>query len=251
MRLQPFFTFYGGKWRIARRYPPPTHPTIIEPFAGAAGYALTYYDRRVVLNEANARIAALWRWLVRVTAVELLSLPDVPHDGTVDDLGVHQEARDLIGFWCNKSCALPATRPSSWMRSGRYANQFWGPAIRERLARQAGAISHWVIREGSYLKLELERASWFVDPPYQVPADTPKRCFPAGARYSPSARKINFEHLGRWCRALPGQVIVCEHPRATWLPFESLTVAKGLRRESAEAVWIRDDEAVAPGLRPG
>jgi hypothetical protein len=37
--LKPFFNYYGGKWRVARRYAPPEHDLIIEPFAGAAGYA--------------------------------------------------------------------------------------------------------------------------------------------------------------------------------------------------------------------
>jgi hypothetical protein len=33
-RLRPFFSFYGGKWRIARHYPTPKYDIIIEPFAG-------------------------------------------------------------------------------------------------------------------------------------------------------------------------------------------------------------------------
>ena len=41
-RLRPFFCYYGGKWRAAPKYPPPEHDTIVEPFAGAAGYATRY-----------------------------------------------------------------------------------------------------------------------------------------------------------------------------------------------------------------
>lgn len=45
MILRPFFTYFGAKWRAAPHYPPPTHPTVIEPFAGAAGYALRHHTR--------------------------------------------------------------------------------------------------------------------------------------------------------------------------------------------------------------
>lgn len=38
--LKPFWRYYGGKYRAAPRYPVPLHRTIVEPFAGAAGYSL-------------------------------------------------------------------------------------------------------------------------------------------------------------------------------------------------------------------
>lgn len=31
--LRPFWSYYGGKWRIAERYPRPAFDRIIEPFA--------------------------------------------------------------------------------------------------------------------------------------------------------------------------------------------------------------------------
>lgn len=33
MGLAPLFPFYGSKWSDARRYPPPEHGRVIEPFA--------------------------------------------------------------------------------------------------------------------------------------------------------------------------------------------------------------------------
>jgi len=42
--LRPFWRYYGGKWRAAPSYPSPRCETIIEPFAGAAGYSLRYPD---------------------------------------------------------------------------------------------------------------------------------------------------------------------------------------------------------------
>lgn len=62
--MWPFFTFYGGKWRAAPRYPSPIYNTIVEPFAGAAGYAVRYYERDIILIEKDPEIAALWRYLI-------------------------------------------------------------------------------------------------------------------------------------------------------------------------------------------
>ena len=38
--LKPFWRYYGGKYRAAPAYPPPRLGTIVEPFAGSAGYSL-------------------------------------------------------------------------------------------------------------------------------------------------------------------------------------------------------------------
>jgi len=50
----PFFGYYGGKFRAAPHYPAPLHKTIIEPFAGSAGYAMRHYERQVILIEKYA-----------------------------------------------------------------------------------------------------------------------------------------------------------------------------------------------------
>ena len=71
MNLRPFFCYYGGKWRAAPKYPAPEHDTIVEPFAGAAGYATRYPDRKVVLVERDPVIAGLWRYLTKVSPAEI------------------------------------------------------------------------------------------------------------------------------------------------------------------------------------
>ena len=51
------FHYLGRKSdRFAKIYPEPKYNTIIEPFAGSAGYALHHYSKKVILcenSEAN------------------------------------------------------------------------------------------------------------------------------------------------------------------------------------------------------
>lgn len=233
--LRPFWCYYGGKWRSATRYPKPNHDTIIEPFAGAAGYATRYYDRKVILVEKDERLAALWHYLIRATAREILELPDVPDEGTIDDITASAEAKTLIGFWLNKGTAAPCKRPSAWMRSRIRPASYWGPQIRAILASQAGKISHWQVLHGDYSLAPDITATWFIDAPYMR----------AGKLYRHSSKDINYAKLADWCRARLGQTLVCENSGATWLPFTDFIVSKSTpgsrgKSRSAEALWSQE-----------
>lgn len=232
---RPFFTFFGGKWRTAMYYPAPKHDILIEPFAGSAGYALRYHDRKVILVEKDPLIAATWRYLLRVTPAEVLDLPDIQTGQTVDDLPVCEEARLLIGWWVNKGSATPHKSPSAWMRSGGSPCDFWGAPIRQRIASQVETIRHWKIIEGNYTQSPDIEATWFVDPPYQQ----------SGRRYRLGSALIDYAHLSAWCRDLRGQVIVCEQSGATWLPFLPFRKTKANEsrtggKVSNEVVWLSD-----------
>lgn len=230
--MKPFFTFYGGKWRAAPRYPAPTRETIVEPFAGAAGYSVRHHGSRVILVEKDARIAALWRYLIAASPDEIMSLPDIRHDQTIDDLGLPDGPRWLVGFWLNKGSNGPRRSPGAWMRSGTHNTSFWGPAIRARVASQVDAIKHWTVIHGDYSDAPDIEATWFIDPPYKG----------AGSIYKHSSREIDFDALASWCRSRRGQVMVCENDGANWLPFEYFMDAKsteGRRGKSVskEAIW--------------
>lgn len=235
--LRPFWRYYGGKWRNAPHYPPPEHDIIVEPFAGAAGYALRYPDRRVILVDSNPIIAGIWRYLIRASSSEILALPDLPDGGTTDDCDMPQEARWLAGFWLNPANGTPRLRASSWAKqypADGTARHWcgWGHLTRQRIASQVDAIRHWQIIEGDYTDAPDVEATWMVDPPYSEPA----------GRYYP-AKVADYSTLGEWCRTRRGLAIVCEQEGADWLPFAPLgsfrsAPAHYRPKASAEVIWL-------------
>jgi hypothetical protein len=235
--LRPFWRYYGGKWRNAPHYPAPIHDTIVEPFAGAAGYSLRYPDRRVILVDRNPIIAGIWRYLIAVSADEVRRLPDIPDGGTVDDIDAPQEARWLAGFWCNSAVVQPCKRPSKWALRGADTPHWggWNHRSRERIASQVDRIRHWRIIEGEYHDAPDIVATWHVDPPYQGRA----------GRHYPH-QPADFDALGDWCQTRRGQVMVCEQEGADWLPFRPLgsfrsTPGAGKAARSAEVIWTNGD----------
>src|ERR1039458_2754616 len=146
--MSPFFSFFGSKWRVARHYSTPTHPTIIEPFAGSAGYSLRYPEHQVRLYDADPIICGVWHYLIHVRPEKIRRLPLV--FGHVDELDLCQEAKWLIGFWLNKGCVGPSKSPSQWMRDYQARQPgctYWSAAVVERIATQVGSIRHWTINK--------------------------------------------------------------------------------------------------------
>lgn len=228
--LKPFFTYYGGKWRAAPRYPAPEYPHIIEPFAGSAGYSVRHPERQVLLVDTSPYVVGVWDYLIHASEQEVANLPlEVT---CVDELTVCQEARWLIGFWLNKGTAAPCKRPSKWMRTTISPTQFWSESIRDRLTSQLKYIRHWRVSQASYDQMDpTTPATWFVDSPYQG----------ADGRHYPG-NPIDFSYLADWCKRLVGQPIVCEQEGADWLPFRPLGTFKataGRRRTGSvkEVIW--------------
>lgn len=233
--LKPFFSYYGAKYRAARLYPIPTYKTVVEPFAGSAGYAVRHADRSVVLVERYNVVAEVWRWLIAATPDDVRKLPLKFDD--VASVDAPQGARWLMGFWLSRGGSSPATAPSKWMREGKWPECFWGARVRERIASQVDAIKHWSVIEGSYEEATNIPATWFIDPPYQAKA---------GRSYRHNS--LDFSALGDWCRTRVGQVIVCEGAGADWLPFEDVIgntkVMSGAGRRGTfkEVAWIKDNQ---------
>ena len=235
--MRPFFTFYGGKWRAAPKYPQPRYDTVIEPFAGSAGFSVRNHARRVILVEKDPIIAATWRYLLRVLPSEILALPDIEPGQSVHDLGVSQEAGCLIGWWLTRGAAAPNVTRSAWGRDGRYSRQFWGDSARQRIASQVEQIRHWQLIEGDYTEAPDIEAHWFIDPPYQK----------AGKHYRHGSKALDFDSLGEWCRVRRGDVVACENTGAAWLPFQHLMDAKANEgrtggKVSREAIWTNMED---------
>lgn len=234
--LRPFWRYYGGKWRAAPRYPAPEHETIIEPFAGAAGYSMRHHTRNVILVEKYAVIAEMWRYLIGVSPHEIRAIPCVDH---IDDLPgwVPAGGRALVGFAMNDASVSPCRQLSVTLKKSRSeagrAMNGWAEARRDRVANQVDHIRHWRVIEGDYTSAPNVDATWFVDPPYRGRA---------GEYYAEPASAIDYDALGAWCRSRRGQSIVCENDGATWLPFRHFENAEasnmsGRGGKSAEAIW--------------
>lgn len=237
MMLAPFFTYFGGKYRSATRYPPPLHGTIVEPFAGSAGYALRYHTRNVVLIEKSEPIAGIWSYLIRATPAEILALPLLEPGQSVDTLNVPQEARWLIGMGIGAGLASPRkTRLRDWPGAENAPMSWWGTERRARCAENVRHIRHWRVINGSYHDAPDLHATWFVDPPYEG----------MGKHYPCGADDIDFGHLAEWCRSRRGQVMVCEQQGAAWLPFVPFGAFKSNPKNragsvrSAEALWLNE-----------
>lgn len=240
-RLRPFFKYYGSKYRIAPLYPAPRYRTIVEPFAGSASYSVLHADHRVVLIETDPEVFELWRWLIHgATAADVRALPvcgsgpgDLPPGFDLRHVDGPPGALLLMRYWQRVGRSRCWT-VSKW----GHLSGFWCAATRDRIAAQLEAIRHWCIfsgdltaRPGLTEQLGASGCTWFVDAPYQA---QPKIWGAAP----------DFPALGRWVCSLVGQVIVCEAPGATWLPFRPFTNALNGpagngdgRKQRPELIW--------------
>jgi hypothetical protein len=232
--MRRFINYYGGKWKAAKLYPAPKFDIIVEPFAGAAGYSVRHHSKKVILCDLDPVIVGVWKYLINASRDEILSIPDVPIGGSVEDLRLSEEQKWLVGFWLGAGDTSPRRMPSRWMRDGTRPGGFWGRQVRQRLASQVEFIRHWEIFHCSYDQCPYDGpAAWFIDPPYQI----------AGRKYKFNSNVIDYQKLGEWSKSRPGQAIACEQEGANWLPFKFLAhcITVQNRKPSKEVVWTSED----------
>lgn len=235
--MRPFFSYYGSKYTGAKHYGPPRHDLVIEPFAGSACYSTYWNVKLAQLYDVSQDICELWDFLIKCSNQDIESAPD---DLASDDhlLSLPRAHRLLCGFWVGKGRAEPATTLSPWYHQYKNGDdcRVWGAAVKRRIISQKPLITEWVIKNASYNDIPLREAHWHVDPPYN---NTPGKRYPHG--------RLNYDHLAKWVRSLPGEVDVCENEGAEWLPFSplySVATTRGKRSGavSVEAVYRQSPE---------
>lgn len=233
--LHPFWYYYGGKWRSTPTYPRPRFDTIIEPFAGAAGYSLHYYHKRIFLLEKYAVVVNIWKYLISAKASEIMSIPLVEDVRELPDW-VPQEAKWLVGFVLGNALTAPRVTLSAGLRKkNARALAGWTSKRRELVASQVDLIRHWKVIEGEYSNAPDIEATWFIDPPYQK----------SGVYYKHSSSALDYNKLAQWCKTRRGQVTVCEAAGAKWLPFVPHRVVQSFGHDGkwlkhAETIWTSD-----------
>lgn len=237
--MKPFISYYGMKWQAACHYGPPRRDLVIEPFAGGAGYS-TYWDcPNVRLYDLDEDVCALWDFLIHCSADDIEAIPSVFR--TDDEWqALPRPQRFLTQLNINFGrCRLDRSLSNPYLRHvngvetvrAMTLRRLWGEETKRTLILQKPRIAAWTITQGSYADIPMSEAHWHVDPPYQGP---PGR----GYRHD----QIDFDHLGEWCKALPGAVDVCEQEGADWLPFrpfKDLRASGGKRSE--EVIWQKGE----------
>jgi site-specific DNA-adenine methylase len=211
----PLFKWFGSKWLSSKTLPAPKYDTIIEPFAGGAGYSLRHCERIVILAETDPHISALWPWLINeATEHDVREIPlNLPEGTDIRTLGLSSGQALLLKSWQRTNNVGSCWTISPW---GNKPGQ-WTANTRARVAEEIDAVKHWSFLNvnGCELlhRISTDPATWFIDPPYQF-----------NYQYR-NTTPIDYNALASRVRKLDGQVIVCEalcqktDARPTWLPF--------------------------------
>lgn len=224
------FPYFGSKSKLAHLYPKPEYRLIVEPFAGSAAYSLLYSNdasqHEVWLNDTYIPTANIWKWLQTKDALSLIRsrIPWNIEPGTSvstlyqdsDPEGFISLLRAYAGQGAFGMGGKNTTGPGGRDKVSPYSAVAWR-TVRRKLEYWVPRIKHWKITTLDYHECMLEvgkKATWYIDPPYQNAA---------GATYAKSSKELDFVKLADWCKACPGQKIVCENAGANWLPFEMLT----------------------------
>jgi len=220
------WSYFGTKTKLVQLYPEPKHDLIVEPFAGTAKYALKYWERDVILVEKFHKIYEIWDFLQKASKKDILSLPEIGYKEKIPT-SLSDPERWLIGYCVSRGVPRPSTM-------GHKFNA-WGKD-KIRISNDLHKIRHWKIIFGDYTELENQKATWFIDPPYQT----------SGYKYNFGNSKIDYPSLGAWCRERIGQTIVCENGDADWLEFKDLKEFSGAFRykdnanSRMECVWTNE-----------
>ena len=220
------WSYYGAKTKLMHHYPTPKEDLIIEPFAGTARYALEYWERDVLLVDKYDIIVKIWKWLQECSPKDILSLPSLKQGQNIKEMGFDENELLLMSFYAGGGGSVPQYKVSKFGEQN-------SKSFQKKIASNLHKIKHWKIIQGSFEDIPNQKATWYVDPPYQF----------GGHKYKESNNKIDFEKLGKWCESREGQVIVCENTKADWMDFKPMIQFNGLRKITTEAIWSNQSTA--------
>ena len=237
----PLFKWFGSKWLSSKTLPAPKYDTIIEPFAGGAGYSLRHCERVAILAEIDPHISLLWQWLIHEATEQMIrEIPlNVSEGIDIRTLGLSDGQALLLKSWQRTNNVGSCWTISPW---GNKPGQ-WTANTRARVSEEIGAVKHWhfLANDGcAIIRSPPIRGTWFIDPPYQF-----------NYQYR-STLPLDYDALASRVRKLEGQVIVCEalsqktDARPTWLPFVDFGSRITSRRKtenhhhSRELIYVRE-----------
>ena len=222
------WSYYGSKTNLIKYYPPPKFNKIIEPFAGTARYSLKYFDKDILLVDKYEIIINIWKWLQKCSPNDIKKLPRLTHNEKISSYKFDCiEAEHLCGFLVGFSNKRPRKTGSTKLSQRPNFMNYRLNQIADNLFK----IKHWTIELGSYESISNQKATWFVDPPYNSEA---------GKRYVFNSNGIDYIELAKWCKNRMGQIIVCEGINANWLPFKSMAVQRTNKKMSTEVIWCNE-----------
>lgn len=218
------FGYYGAKANIVKAYPKPIHSIIIEPFAGSARYALEHWENDVLLVDKYEVIINIWKHLQLCSDKDILALPRLKRGQCLDDFVFDCiEQKNLMGFIIGFGSTRPRNKATMWVEHRPNGINF----ALNRIASNLHKIRHWKIETGSYTDIPNQKATWFIDPPYQI----------GGEHYAHGNKFVDYNHISEWSKSREGHVIVCENTNATWMDFKPLITQKGIKGKSTECIW--------------
>ena len=209
------FYYYGRKKQIARHYPAPEYSTIIEPFAGAAAYALhgEHWHNEVILVEKDQKVASIWEWLIEeATSDSILRLPELKVGEKSSEFLHIIHAATKMAFKYQTIKVTPVLE-RNWEISRRV------------MAANIHKVKHWKIVTGDYREAPNIEATWFIDPPYKDDA---------GTGYAYGSDQIDYGELAKWVLNRKGQIISCEGSKGDYLPFLPLIELCGVAGKRSE-----------------
>jgi site-specific DNA-adenine methylase len=215
------FSYYGSKSKIVGYYPKPEHNKIIEPFAGSARYSLKYWENDITISDKYEKIISIWQYIQNCSISDIDRLPKLQKGETLDNFNFDCiEQKWLMGFIIQAGVNAPRlTCTEAGVR-----NQV--TAI-NNIKRDLHKIKHWKIIHSDYTDLPNERATWFIDPPYQF-----------GGKYY-IHKNIDYQKLKEWVLSRNGNVILCENTKATWIDTIPIKRIQGLAQtNTTESVWL-------------